>query len=102
MGPTAEMIPLDALPADVLDLIRRYYLASLCSDQKHLASAHLQARLRRHLAQRCEEPAHAGFVTYSSRRVPCYADTHAHPGRITCGSSRREYFVRVREEGRWR
>ena len=102
MGPTAEMIPLDALPADVLDLIRRYYLASLCSDQKHHASALLQARLRRHLTQRCEEPAHAGFVTYSPRRVPCYAATHAHPGRITCGASRSEYFLRVREAGRWR
>ena len=100
------MIPLHALPADVLDLIRRYYLASRRADNEHLASAVLQACLRRHLTQRCEDPckdpAHAGFVTYSPRRVPCYADTHAHPGRITCGSSRREYFVRVREEGRWR
>ena len=98
MGPTAEMIPLDALPADVLDLIRRYYLASRRADQKHHASARLQACLRRHLTQRCEDPAHAGFVTYflhSPRRVPCYAATHAHPRRITCEASRGEYFMRV-------
>ena len=70
------MIPLDALPADVLDLIRRYYLASRRADQKHHASARLQACLRRHLTQRCEDPckdpAHAGFVTYSC--TPCLAE----------------------------
>jgi hypothetical protein len=36
----------------------------------------LQACLRRHLTQRCEDacadPAHAGFVTYTPRKVPCY------------------------------
>jgi hypothetical protein len=96
------MIPLDALPADVLELIAGYYLASRRADEEHLASAVLQACLRRHLTQRCEEPAHAGFVTYSPRRVPCYAATHAHPRRLACGASRREYFVRVLEAGRWR
>ena len=89
------MIPLDALPADVLELIRRYYTASRRADEKHLASAVLQARLRRHLTQRCEDPAHAGFVTYSPRRVPCYFTTHAHPRRLACGASRSEYFMRV-------
>ena len=68
MGPTADMIPLDALPADVLELIRRYYTASRRAANEHLASAVLQACLRRHLTQRCEDPAHAGFVTYSPRR----------------------------------
>ena len=37
------------------------------ADEEHHASALLQARLRRHLTQRCEDPcedpAHAGFVT---------------------------------------
>ena len=96
------MIPLDALPADVLELIAGYYLASRRADEEHLASAVLQACLGSHLTQRCEEPAHAGFVTYSPRRVPCYAATHAHPRRLACGASRREYFVRVLEAGRWR
>ena len=94
------MIPLDALPADVLELVRTYYLASRRADEKHHASAVLQACLRRHLMQRCEDPAHAGFVTYSPRKVPCYAATHAHPGRITCRASRSEYFVRVWEAKR--
>ena len=66
------MIPLDALPADVLELVRTYYLASRRADEEHHASAVLQACLRRHLTQRCEDPAHAGFVTYTPRRVPCY------------------------------
>ena len=87
----------------MLELVRTYYLASRRADERNAernGSTHLQACLRRHLTQRCEEPAHAGFVTYSPRRVPCYAATHAHPGRITCGASRREYFVRMREAGR--
>ena len=66
------------------------------------ASAVLQACLRRHLTQRCEvpcdDPTHAGFVTYSPRKeekkVPCYFATHAHPQRITCRASRQEYFLR--------
>ena len=37
------------------------------ADEEHHASARLQACLRRHLTQRCEDPcedpAHAGFVT---------------------------------------
>ena len=96
------MIPLNELPADVLELIRGYYLASRRADEKRdnerNASAVLQACLRRHLTQRCEDacadPTHAGFVTYSPRRVPCYAATHAHPQRITCRASRGEYFLR--------
>ena len=99
------MIPLDALPADVLELVRTYYLASRRADEEHHASAVLQACLRRHLTQRCEDPAHAGFVTYflhSPRRVPCYFTTHAHPRRLACGASRSEYFLRVREAKRWR
>ena len=89
------MILLNELPADVLELIRRYYLASCRADDKRNASAHLQACLRRHLTQRCEDPAHAGFVTYFPHRVPCYAATHAHPQRITCRASRQEYFLRA-------
>ena len=91
------MIPLDQLPADVLELIAGYYLASRRADDEHHASAVLQARLRRHLTQRCEDPAHAGFTTYSPRRVPCYFATHAHPGRLACGASRKEYFARICE-----
>ena len=93
------MIPLNELPADVLQLIRGYYLASRRADEKRKASAVLQACLRRHLTQRCEDacddPAHAGFVTYTPRKVPCYAATHAHPQRITCRASRQEYFLRA-------
>ena len=63
----------------MLELIRGYYLASCRADEKRdnerNASAVLQACLRRHLTQRCEDacadPAHAGFVTYSPRKVPC-------------------------------
>ena len=70
------MIPLNELPDDVLELIRGYYLASRRADEKRdnerNASALLQACLRRHLTQRCDDPAHAGFVTYTPRRVPCY------------------------------
>ena len=94
------MIPLDALPADVLEIIMRYYLASRRADEKHHASAVLQAGLRRHLTQRCDDPAHAGFTTYSPRRLPCYFLTHAHPGRITCRASRGEYFARAWEATR--
>ena len=63
------MIPLNELPADVLELIRSYYIASRLADDECNASAVLQACLRRHLTQRCEDacadPAHAGFVTYA-------------------------------------
>ena len=62
------MIPLNELPTDVLELIRRYYLASCRADDKRNASAVLQACLRRHLTQRCDDPAHAGFVTYTPRK----------------------------------
>ena len=89
------MIPLNELPDEVLELIRRYYLASCRADEKRNASAHLQACLRRHLTQRCDDPAHAGFVTYSPRRVPCYAATHAHPQRLACRAGRGEYFLRA-------
>ena len=89
------MIPLNELPDDVLELIRRYYLASRSADEKRNASARLQACLRRHLTQRCDDPAHAGFVTYTPRRVPCYAATHAHPQRLECRASRGEYFLRA-------
>ena len=93
------MIPLNELPADVLELIRRYYLASRRADEKRNASAHLQACLRRHLTQRCEvpceDPAHAGFVTYARSKVPCYAATHAHPQRLACRAGRGEYFLRA-------
>ena len=92
------MIPLNELPDDVLELIRRYYLASCRADEKRNASAVLQACLRRHLTQRCDDPTHAGFVTYSPRKeekkVPCYAATHAHPQRLECRASRGEYFLR--------
>ena len=93
------MIPLDALPDDVLDLVRKYYTASRRADDKRNASARLQACLRRHLTQRCEDacddPTHAGFVTYSPRKVPCYAARHAHPQRLECRASRGEYFLRA-------
>ena len=96
------MIPLNELPDDVLELIRRFrrhYTASRRADEKRdnerNASAVLQACLRRHLTQRCEDPTHAGFVTYTPRKVPCYAATHAHPQRITCRASREEYFLRA-------
>ena len=88
------MTSLNELPADVLELIRRYYLASRRADNERNASAVLQACLRRHLTQRCDDPAHAGFVTYSPRKVPCYAATHAHPQRLECRASRQEYFLR--------
>ena len=90
---------LDALPDEVLELIMAYYLASRRADEKRNASAHLQACLRRHLTQRCEvpceDPTHAGFVTYTRSKMPCYAATHAHPQRITCRASRQEYFLRA-------
>ena len=93
------MIPLNELPDDVLELIRGYYLASRRADEKRdnerNASAVLQACLRRHLTQRCDDPAHAGFVTYSPRKVPCYAATHAHPQRLACRAGRGEYFLRA-------
>ena len=89
------MIPLNELPADVLELIRRYYLASRRADKKRNASAHLQACLRRHLTQRCDDPAHAGYVTYARGKVPCYFATHAHPQRLECRASRGEYFLRA-------
>ena len=95
------MIPLNALPEDVLELIRRYYLASRRADEErhaeHHARTYLQARLRRHLTQRCDDPAHAGFVTYAREKVPCYFATHAHPQRLECRASRREYFARIGE-----
>ena len=76
-----------------------YYLASRRADDErnaeHHASAVLQACLRRHLTQRCEDPTHAGFVTYTPRKVPCYAATHAHPQRLACRAGRREYFLRA-------
>ena len=80
-----------------------YYLASRRADDErnaeHHASAVLQACLRRHLTQRCEDacadPAHAGFVTYARSKVPCYAATHAHPRRLECRASRGEYFLRA-------
>ena len=96
-GIVSGMISLDQLPADVLELIAGYYLASRRADDEHHASAVLQARLRRHLTQRCEDPAHAGYTNSSSRRVPCYAATHAHPRRVVCGASRKVYFVRICE-----
>ena len=93
------MIPLNELPDEVLELIMAYYLASRRADEKRNASAHLQACLRRHLTQRCEDacadPAHAGFVTYARSKVPCYAATHAHPRRLECRASRGEYFLRA-------
>ena len=89
------MIPLNELPDDVLELIRRYYLASCRPDDKRNASAVLQACLRRHLTQRCDDPAHAGYVTYTPRLVPCYAATHAHPQRLACRAGRGEYFLRA-------
>ena len=92
------MIPLNELPTDVLELIRGYYLVSRRADEKRdnerNASAVLQACLRRHLTQRCDDPAHAGFVTYTRSKVPCYAATHAHPQRLECRASRQEYFLR--------
>ena len=85
------MIPLNELPDDVLELIMAYCRA----DDERNASAVLQACLRRHLTQRCEDPTHAGFVTYARGKVPCYAATHAHPQRITCRARREEYFLRI-------
>ena len=84
------MIPLDALPDDVLDLVRKHYTTS----RRTSASADLQACLRRHLTQRCDDPTHAGFVTYAREKVPCYFATHAHPQRLECRASRQEYFLR--------
>ena len=91
------MIPLNELPDDVLELIRSYYIASRRADDECNASAVLQACLRRHLTQRCDDPAHAGFMTYAREKVPCYFATHAHPQRLECRASRREYFARIGE-----
>ena len=87
------MIPLDALPDDVLDLVRKDYTTS----RRTSDSADLQACLRRHLTQRCDDPAHAGYVTYARGKVPCYFATHAHPQRLECRASRKEYFARIHQ-----
>ena len=94
------MILLDAIPLDVLELTAACYTARCSADAEHHASAALHARLCRHLTQRCDDPTHAGFTTYSPRRLPCYFLTHAHPGRITCRANRSEYFARVWEATR--
>ena len=75
----------------------QYHLYLYCNVAH--AVHYFQVCLRRHLTQRCEDacadPAHAGFVTYTPRKVPCYFATHAHPQRITCLASRGEYFLRA-------
>ena len=46
------MIPLNELPADVLELIAKLYTASCRADAERAASPVLHVRLRRHLTQR--------------------------------------------------
>ena len=58
------MIPLNELPADVVELIAKYYKASRRADDERQASAVLQARLRRHLTQR------DGFIHSSNKFLP--------------------------------
>ena len=59
----------------------------LCPLYKSFATAGLDPSI--HLQK------HAGFVTFTPRKVPCYAATHAHPQRIACRASRRKYFLRA-------
>jgi len=89
------MIPLNELPADVVELIAKYYKASRRADDERQASAVLQARLRRHLTQRCDDPAHTGYTNSSPHPRLCYVATHAHPRRLHCRASLGQYFARI-------
>ena len=60
------------------------------------AASALQAALRRHRIQRCEDPAHQGRVTYARRPVPCFEAAHAHPGRVVCTRNRQGYLEQAR------
>ena len=97
------MIPLDELPPEILQLIADAYRTllkleheSLNQSQRTDAASTLQAALHRHRTQRCEDPQHAGYVTYTPRRIPCYEATFAHKPRVVCRHSRAEHWAQVR------
>lgn len=90
MTPLAKF-PLDKLPMDILHIIADIYRRERAAD----AASALQAVLRRHLTQRCEDPAHQGRVTYARRPVPCFEATHAHPGRVVCTHNLQGYLEQV-------
>ena len=91
MTPRAKF-PLDELPTDILHTIADIYRREKAAD----AASALQAALRRHRIQRCEDPAHQGRVTYARRPVPCFEAAHAHPGRVVCTRNRQGYLEQAR------
>ena len=85
-------LPLNELPPELLEKIRRYYRQF----QRRDATSTLQAALRRHLVMRCDLPRHTARTnTPGEAPVLCYRFCHKHPRGVKCWATRKEYFEHI-------